>query len=542
VARILGVLLFLLLPADALAQLVLNEVLYDPAGSDRGKEFVELYACGESALSLDGIRLLFVNGAAPEQPSEIWTAPAGIMLSPGKFFVIGGSEVLPRDVEANLSLQNGPDALWLARGDQVLDRLAWGELEGLGEGAPAPDVASKSLGRVPDGRDQDDNAADFHPLSPPSPGLPNASETSLHLLRIEATPAFAPLPAAVTIELIAEADGFAPQQEFSLRWSLDDAPLDQMVLGVAAKDSLRSRVEAWMTRGRHLVEVSWGADSTSVARMGYQVGPGSVLLNEVMAKPRADHPEWIELKQGVGAPEFLDGWEITDATESWKGLDGLGFSPDGFALLSSDPDAMRSIFSLSSELPIITPSGGWPSLNNTQTKGSPFADQILLRDASGTVVDQLAYGEDLLADAGRSMERGIVSFDSPRAWFVSPGEPSPGQENAAAALDTPAQGLALEPNPFSPDGDGEGDVLHVLLHADLTGLTVQAEVRDLLGSKVIELGSEEAGGDLRQWLWDGRAANGQRVPMGAYVVVVQSEGGRQAPRRWTALVALGRRR
>jgi flagellar hook assembly protein FlgD len=98
----------------------------------------------------------------------------------------------------------------------------------------------------------------------------------------------------------------------------------------------------------------------------------------------------------------------------------------------------------------------------------------------------------------------------------------------------------VSPNPFSPDGDGEEDVLHVLLHAELAGLRVQAEIRDLLGATVVELGNDKSGGNLRQWIWDGRTSRGRRVPMGAYVVVVQSEGNGAAPRRWTALVALGR--
>jgi len=539
--RILGLLLCLTLPASAHAQLVLNEILYDPKGSDGGREFVELYADSDTAISLDGVRLLFVNGAAPEQPSAVWTAKAGLSLAPGEFYLVGGAEVAGRDDEAALNLQNGPDALWLARDETILDRVAWGEIEGLGEGEAAPDVSGESLGRVPDGADSDDNRADFSALSPPTPGRPNARAESLHLLRLSASPSFLAMPGEVALEFSAQVDGFAPQQEFSLRWRLDETPLEQQVLQAAPGDTLQSRVEAWLSRGRHRFQLSWGSDSTTVASLGYQVGPGPVLLNEVMAKPLADHPEWIELKGEPDAPQVLDGWAITDATEDWRGLDGLGFSAEGFALLSSDPQALRSVFALSSQLPVVLPDGGWPSLNNSASGGSEFADRILLRDDSGTVVDELRYGDDLVGEAGRSMERGFVSPEAPSAWFLSPGSPSPGEENSAAALSSPESGLALSPNPFSPDGDGEGDILHVLLHAELSGLRVQAEIRDLLGTTVAELGNDTSGGDLRQWIWDGRSSRGQRVPMGAYVVVVQSEGGELAPRRWTALVALGRR-
>lgn len=539
--RILALLLCLTLPVDSHAQLVLNEILYDPKGSDAGLEFVELYCAGDSAISLDGIRLLFVNGAAPEQPSVVWTAGPGLSLAPGEFYLIGESEVTARNDEATLNLQNGPDALWLAREETILDRVAWGEIAGLGEGPPATDVSGASLGRIPDGRDSNDNGADFSALDPPTPGRPNAQAESLQLLQLRASPPVLAYPGEVSLEFSARVDGFAPEQEFSLSWKLDDSPLEQQVLHAARDDTLKARVEVWLSGGRHRLEAAWGSDSTTVARLGYQVGPGSVLLNEVMAKPLADHPEWIELKRRAGAPSVLDGWAISDATNNWRRLDGLGFSSAGFALLASDPEALRSIFALPPELPIILPAGGWPSLNNSASSGSEYADQILLRDHGGTIVDELRYGDDLVGEAGRSMERGVVSPDSPRAWFLSPGAPSPGAENSAAALDPPESGLALSPNPFSPDGDGEEDVLHVLLRAELAGLRVQAEIRDLLGATVAELGNDESGGDLRQWIWDGRTSRGRRVPMGAYVVVVQSEGKNVAPRRWTALVALGRR-
>ena len=53
-------------------ELVLNEVLYDPAGPDGGHEFVEIYNCGTAPVSLAGVRLLFANGAG--EPA--WQTPA----------------------------------------------------------------------------------------------------------------------------------------------------------------------------------------------------------------------------------------------------------------------------------------------------------------------------------------------------------------------------------------------------------------------------------------------------------------------------------
>ena len=44
-------------PAAALAQVVINEVLFDPTGSDTGLEWVELYNASDSAVNLSGWQL-----------------------------------------------------------------------------------------------------------------------------------------------------------------------------------------------------------------------------------------------------------------------------------------------------------------------------------------------------------------------------------------------------------------------------------------------------------------------------------------------------
>src|SRR5678810_542369 len=107
--------------------LVLNEVLYDPPGADAGREFVEFYNASDSPLPLAGLELEVGDGAHPGIWRHAWTGTAG-ELGAGALFVIAGDS-LAAGARLATDLQNGPDAVRLRRGAEVLDRLGYGALD-----------------------------------------------------------------------------------------------------------------------------------------------------------------------------------------------------------------------------------------------------------------------------------------------------------------------------------------------------------------------------------------------------------------------------
>ena len=65
------------------AALVINEVLYDPVGSDSGFEFVEIANTGPYAATLDGVALEAGNGGKPDDWKEVWRGGAEVWIQPG---------------------------------------------------------------------------------------------------------------------------------------------------------------------------------------------------------------------------------------------------------------------------------------------------------------------------------------------------------------------------------------------------------------------------------------------------------------------------
>ena len=113
------------------------------------------------------------------------TIPAGTMLAPGAFYLFGGSgyagtKAADQTFSAGLAATAGGVGLRDA-GGKLVDSLGYGTAtNAFVETRPAtapPSTAPPGSSdiRLPDGRDTDDNGADFAVTAAPTPGAPNAA-------------------------------------------------------------------------------------------------------------------------------------------------------------------------------------------------------------------------------------------------------------------------------------------------------------------------------------------------------------------------------
>ncbi len=166
--------------------LVINEILYDLPGDDtNGDVFVELR--GGPGGDLGGYKINFLNGDDGKETEHI-TIPAGLLVPENGLFVIADgitgdlqhTHVANADYLDNFDPQNGPDGVQLISSDgKLIDAVSYGTpkmvtaFNGLAllEGAAAPDAPlAKSISRLPDAEDTNDNSADFVVNDAPSPG------------------------------------------------------------------------------------------------------------------------------------------------------------------------------------------------------------------------------------------------------------------------------------------------------------------------------------------------------------------------------------
>jgi hypothetical protein len=170
---------------------VINEVDYDQPDTDSA-EFIELYNGGANAVDVTGYELLLVNGSGGAIYETITLS--GSLPSQG-FLVVGsatvnapGAALTEEFSSASNNVQNGsPDAVVLTDGSAVIDFLSYegtidnanlgsyGTLTLTGSSLEDTNGEAGSLSRKVDGADTDDDAADWHFVTTPTPGAANAA-------------------------------------------------------------------------------------------------------------------------------------------------------------------------------------------------------------------------------------------------------------------------------------------------------------------------------------------------------------------------------
>ena len=160
------------------AQIRVNELMTGSTGA-ASNEFVELFNAGSSAADVGGFKVAYRSSAGTSDITLV-TIPAGTNIPAGGFYLLGGSGYLgshaaDQSFSASLASTGGGIAVRDATGG-ILDSVGYGDttnafVEAHPTTAPPTTAApGSSSGRIPDGHDTNDNAADFSVSATPSPG------------------------------------------------------------------------------------------------------------------------------------------------------------------------------------------------------------------------------------------------------------------------------------------------------------------------------------------------------------------------------------
>ena len=163
------------------AQIRVNEVMTGSTGA-ASNEFVELFNAGSSAADVSGFKVAYRSSAGTSD-TTLATIPAGTSIPAGGFYLLAGSGYLgshaaDQTFSASLASTGGGLAVRDTTGT-ILDSVGYGDttnafVEAHPATAPPTSAApGSSSGRVPDGHDTNDNAADFSVSATPSPGAAN---------------------------------------------------------------------------------------------------------------------------------------------------------------------------------------------------------------------------------------------------------------------------------------------------------------------------------------------------------------------------------
>jgi len=563
-AALLAAALLLGAPAiPAYADLVLNEVLYDPFGLDEGNEFVELWNPDSVPRALAGIVVEAADGTGIGAWTPIFRGSPGDSIPARAVFLAAG-------VLLAAAIQNGPDAIRLARDGIVLDRLGYGELgpSALFEGSPAPDVPSgHSLARRGDGVDSDRNADDWEDEPRPTPGRANHPDERLEFSDggVDLDP-IVPWPGE-TVVLTARVHNRGRLPLDGSRWRLmaewqpmaggeargRGLPVLHDGVGLAPGESTAIAISMDAASEGPFRVFVWVAStdgnpySEDLADTSFAFGrarASPAVINEIAF--RSDGAgEWVELwlREAVADVSVLSIADQGSIPHPILRGDVARPLPAGaFLVIAQNPQAVRDRYGLDSSL-VVGIQGAWPSFNDTPGP-TGWADVVRVTDEAGVPCDVVPY-VSRASSRGGSLER--LSPDLPGhlsgSWgeCIDPSRGTPGRANSLRAPDREGSGrgtLIIASARVLRRDLGLAPLL-LRLTAEARGRSIVVRVMDLLGRPVRTLVQGQRFESEGAFAWDGRDGAGSWVPPGLYVITAEAmaEGGR-GPRRSSIPVAV----
>lgn len=432
--------LFVFLSAISSAQVVINEIMYDPDSPE--PEWIELRNAGEDSVELEGWTMQDRTSARPVFPSISISGKSFLVLSRDTAALLSARAVTSGLVQISLpTLNNGGDDAVLRDADgKTVDSVSWSSGWGGRDG--------RSLERK-SGMAQS-NDPESWASSPDSSGATPGQRNGLAPLEYDlAIRSVTFISDTRTVRAVIENNGteiaayalvlLAYDENGDGEIQIGETQATEEIRNVNAGDSivvlLPWRRSQTVGGEPALLEIDFSIDERTGNNLRAfpvrtKFADTGVLINEFVYDPASPQPEWVELYNAGELPVDLAGWVLHDAGASRPTIDSGLILPGEFAVLTADTGALRVLWTISSALiPVVL-----PTLNNG-------GDEIVLRNPEGEVSDSLRYSRDWGGENGASVERGRSGSDS--VFWGTCQDPSGGTPGKRNSLLPPRYNLAL---------------------------------------------------------------------------------------------------
>ncbi|KPK89422.1 hypothetical protein AMJ80_09800 [bacterium SM23_31] len=550
---------------DLNAQIIINEVMFNPAGNENHNEFVELYNAGSSAVDLSGWLISDSSGS-----DIIIDAGSGTILQPGQYGI-----VLDPDYFINSTLYDSiipPEALIL-----TIDGPTIGS-RGLSNSTPELiSIVSSAGDTITAYRYSTDNNDGFsdEKIIPGdvnedynwgnstvylgTPGARNSitpPDFDMRLTSLTIVPTAPFINQTVTMSASVQNHGISPPETAELAFYIDsdkngvltqDEILNEIVLNLSDFNEFGDSAVidfAWQPPYAGNISIWVSVNSMPDSNMQNNMlsflmnvleSENQVIINEIMYQPLRNEAEWIELFNRGTSEVNLRNWRIKDKSRAEGAVIGQGdiiFPPGDYIVLTGDSIKLANYYPLS--FTIINVSH-FPALNND-------GDEITVLDAAGRVSDSVEYNSSWGSNPGVSLERIQVNASSNdrNNWGLSTSHEgaTPGHVNSLEVHGISGQVLIVpEPNPFSPGRDMH--VCRITVTQPLTQSLVTMKIFDRYGRLVRDLLRGEPQGSNFTVEWDGRNNNGRLMQTDIYVIyfnAISTNSGRSIEHKTTVVL------
>lgn len=257
---------------------------------------------------------------------------------------------------------------------------------------------------------------------------------------------------------------------------------------------------------------------------------GDIVLNEILFNPRANGVDFVEIYNTSSRYINLNGWKlgtikdgIPDNLRPITEKDRI-MHPFSFLAISSDSKIIEQQYPTHQNRNLLT-ANALPAYSNEN-------GDVTLVDGKGKWHDYFSYSASyhspfLTELKGVSLERvdskkpAYVSTNWQSASAVS-GYATPGYANSQGNPVAATDEITIEPEAFTPDGDGIDDVATFRYSQTSAGKRADLLIYDSGGRLVKTLLKNQVMGTTGTIEWDGTDDQGKLVRMGYYMVLIKT--------------------
>ena len=252
---------------------------------------------------------------------------------------------------------------------------------------------------------------------------------------------------------------------------------------------------------------------------------GDILINELLFAPLNGSEDFVEIYNTTD--DFIDlaGASLGNSTKTDNQLKTIlpntVIEPKGYIVFTEEKALLAETYENTVAEVIIEQD--IPDYNNSD-------GNVLLTDQNGETLDSYDYDEDhhnaLLSDVkGVSLERisPILDSNTPDTWTsasAAVGFATPGTQNSASVPELVVEEqFEFVDKVFSPDGDGDRELMVLGYNLDKPGYVANIDIRDIGGFLIKSLKSNETLSASGLITWDGIDENGKIANIGMYIIV-----------------------
>ncbi len=543
--------------------ILISEVMYAPLGDE--PEWVEIYNPSESVINLK-------NWQISDASSKVTLTSKDFLIQPGEYIVLSRdssilnfyqNQIPSRIITLSLpTLNNTEDAIVIydhteAKIDSVRYFGTWGKpgfsIERIDFDEPSTDSSNWSI------------PADSLKATPGRENSVKRKNFDLRILSVKA-PSLLDYGETLNVEITVQNFGLQQVRDFSIKVFKDSTETEQ-ILNQSFQITLNKKDSTSVNLGIPNLEpgennLTFSIDFASdenlknnklTKKINVSYPSSCITINEIMFDPLPGYCEYIELFNRHDKPINLKNWKFNDmrnqegkANFITLASSDLIIYPNEFVIIASDSTIYKYLNPNDSiDFKIAVLNRGL-SLNND-------FDDVVISDLTGKIIDSVRYSSTwhspmLQSTKGISLEK--VNHNLPShersSWSSSSSKAggTPGRKNSAFIELSPQPQMAsltINPNPFSPDGDGFNDVCLISYILPFNSGVINVKIFDSNGRLVKTLANNQFSNQIGNLIWDGTGDDGRILRIGIYIILFEATSENNETFRQKSTVVLAKR-